>query len=298
MLNDNKTNPESQTVQFSVYVLWCRVTGKFYVGVTHRKVETRIRQHKHSGRQFIGREIQRIGWESNWDYWVVEESVPSELISERERYWIKFFDSRYPDGYNKTSGGIKHFKHNEEVKDKIKNKLTGIKRAPFTDEHKANISKSLSGEKNPRYEKHHTPETKETIRQANLGRKHTEEEKAKMREADRGRKSSMKGKRHTEESKAKMRQAHLGNSSRKGIPCSEETKAKIREKALAKNMNGENNPFYGKKHTEETKALMREKVLARHAAKRAAKAVAEENLAAANSTPTSLSTLLDAVIFQ
>ncbi|MBQ7723875.1 MAG: hypothetical protein IJT57_06070, partial [Selenomonadaceae bacterium] len=94
------------------------------------------------------------------------------------------------------------------------------------------------------------------------------------------------------------RQAHLGNSSRKGIPCSEETKAKIREKALAKNMNGENNPFYGKKHTEETKALMREKVLARHAAKRAAKAVAEENLAAANSTPTSLSTLLDAVIFQ
>ena len=48
--------------------------------------------------------------------------------------------------------------------------------------------------------------------------------------------------------------------------------------------------------TEEQKAIMREKGRATRAAKRAAKAVAEENLAAANTAPTNLSNLLDAVI--
>ena len=99
---------------------------------------------------------------------------------------------------------------------------------------------------------------------------------------------------HTAEHNAKIAAAVSGEknpnygkpSPCKGIPRSEETKRKI----------GKGN--CGKHRTEEQKAVLREKALARHAAKRAAKAVAEENLAATNSTPTSLSTLLDAVILQ
>lgn len=81
MLNDNKTICESQTVLFSVYVLWCRCTNQFYVGVTRQRVSRRIRQHGR-GKQFVDKEIKRIGWE-NFDWWVVETGVPSELISER-----------------------------------------------------------------------------------------------------------------------------------------------------------------------------------------------------------------------
>ena len=73
----------------------------------------------------------------------------------------------------------------------------------------------------------------------------------------------------------------------------EEAKEKNRQAHL-----GKPNARKGKKHKPESIAKMREKALARAAAKRAAKAVAEENLAAANSTPTSLSTLNDAVILQ
>ena len=85
-----------------------------------------------------------------------------------------------------------------------------------------------------------------------------------------GEKNGFFGKHHTEEAKERNRQAHLGKPSwNKGVPCREKTKAILREKALARN-----------------------------ARKRAAKAAAEENRAAANTTPTNLTDLLDAVILQ
>lgn len=50
-----------------------------------------------------------------------------------------------------------------------------------TEEIKQKIKESTSGENNHFFGKHHTEETKEKIRQKNLGRRHTEEEKQKMR---------------------------------------------------------------------------------------------------------------------
>lgn len=77
------------------------------------------------------------------------------------------------------------------------------------------------------------------IRKKMTGRKFSEEHKAKLRAKALARNMSgerhpMYGKHHTEESIEAMRQAHLGNSSRKDIPCSEETKAILREKTLAR----------------------------------------------------------------
>lgn len=85
MNNDNKKDGNCQSdVQFAVYVIWCRTTNRFYVGVTSQKsVYTRIRQHKR-GKQFIDFEIQAIGWEDNFDWWVVQENVPANLISDCE----------------------------------------------------------------------------------------------------------------------------------------------------------------------------------------------------------------------
>ena len=255
-MKDNNKNPKTcQTVVFSVYVLWCQCTNQFYVGVTRQKrVYTRIRQHK-KGKQFIDKEIRRVGWEGNWDWWTVEENIPSEQISEREQYWVAFFDCVYPKGYNKTCGGISKLTVSDDTREKI---------------HQNALARDISGEKHPFYGKHHTEETKESIRQARLGKNLTEEHKANLSKSRMGEKNHFYGKHHSEEAKEKNRQAHLGKPSwNKGIPFSESTKAKMREKALA-----------------------------REAAKRAAKAVAEENLAATNSPPTSLSTLLDAVILQ
>jgi len=239
-VNTNKNNSNCQTVaRFSVYAIWCQCTDKFYVGVTSQKnVYTRIRQHK-KGKQFIDKQIKEIGWEGNFDWWVVEEDVPSNQISEREQHWVELFNSVHPNGYNKTCGGISKLTVSDDTRKKIRQNA---------------LARDISGEKNPHY-----------------------------------------GKKHTEEAKEKIRQARLGKSSwNKGIPCSDEQKEVLREKALARDLSGEKNPFYGKHHTkatkeknrqahlgkpsarkgehhtEETKAILRAKALARAAAKRAA----------------------------
>ncbi|MBD3879348.1 MAG: GIY-YIG nuclease family protein [Quinella sp. 1Q5] len=253
-MKDNNKNPKTcQTVVFSVYVLWCYKTDMNYVGVTcQKRVYTRIRQHK-KGKQFVDKEIKRIGWEGNWDWWIVEEHVPSEQISEREQYWVKLFDCVYPKGYNKTCGGISKLTVSDDTREKIRQRA---------------LARDYSGERNPHYGKHHTDEAKAAIAAklsgensprygkppANKGVPHTAEELAKMSTSHMGEKNHFYGKHHTTEAKEKNRQAHLGKPSwNKGVPHSEEAKAKMREKALA-----------------------------REAAKRAAKAVAEENLAVAH----------------
>lgn len=293
-MNDSKKGAICQTPNvFCVYVIWCSLTDKFYVGVTYQKVAVRIRQHRR-GKQFIDREIQQIGWE-NFDWWVVEKNISAEKIDECEKYWVKFFNSVYPNGYNRTHGGIGRISVTAETCALIS------KRARERD---------MSGENNPMYGRHHTDATKAIISAkmsgengsmygkppANKGVPHTPEAKAKMSEAQKGEKNHFYGKHHTEESKEKNRQAHLGKhpseetlAKMRGRHPSEEARAKMSESRkgeknhfygkhhtpetkaiLSEKLSGENSPNYGRKHTEESKAKMRAAALARNAAKRAA----------------------------
>ena len=317
MADDSKKVSDCQTVDvvFSVYAIWCAPTNRYYVGVTGQDVYKRIRQHKKGKKQFVDKEIRRIGWENNFDYWVVEENVPSNLITEREQYWVAVFNSVYPNGYNKTKGGIKHFKHSKTTCDQISASHTGKKREPFSDEHKANLSKALKG-KGAGKPAHNrgvpcSEETKDKIRKKLTGRKQTDETKAKIGKGNRGKRRSEEtkaklrekalardmsgernphyGKKHTDETKAIISAKMSGTNSpsygkppaNKGVPHTPEELAKM----SAANK-GEKNPFFGKHHSEETRAILREKALIREARKR----VAKENLAAAQS--------FDAVIFQ
>ena len=81
-MNNNKNDANCQsTVYFVVYVIWCNKTNMYYVGITCRcKAERRIQEHI-KGKQFIDKEIQKIGWEGNWDWWIVEEHIPAENIA-------------------------------------------------------------------------------------------------------------------------------------------------------------------------------------------------------------------------
>ena len=296
-MNDSKKVSVCQMQSvFCVYVIWCRVTDKFYVGVTKQRITVRIRQHRR-GKQFIDREIQRIGWEGNFDWWVVEENISADIITEREQYWVKFFDSVYQNGYNRTIGGISQTYLTEETRKKMSNSHIGKSPPPFSAEHRANLSKAMSGENHPMYGKPAwnrgipcTDEAKGKISATLTGRKRpdqsermkgenhpmygkhlSDETKAKLSESKRGKIPWNKGIPHTEEAKAKMR----------GRPVSEETREKNRQAQLGKHPSeetraklsattkGEKNPFYGRHHTEETKQILREKALARNAAKKA-----------------------------
>jgi group I intron endonuclease len=85
----------------------------------------------------------------------------------------------------------------------------------------------------------------------------------KISEALKGHPGALKGKHHSEESKKLMSRIRKGkhlseetkqrlSEAHKGKVLTEECKDKLRKLNL-----GENNPFYGKKHSEETKAKMR-----------------------------------------
>ena len=226
-MHDSKNQETCQTLPlFAVYVIWCRITNMHYVGVTGRKVEQRICEHKRKKHQHIDCEIQRLGWEGNYDWWIVEEHVPADQISDCEQKWVGIFDCVFPKGYNKTCGGIKFFKHTEETKAQMRNRR-------HTEEEKAKISKGNRGKKR-------TEEQRANIRNSHLGKKLTEEHIAKIAKGNRGKK-------RTQEFKENLRQARLGKKHNK------ETKEKMSAKK-----SGENHPMHGKHHTSETKAIMRE----------------------------------------
>ena len=89
-----------------------------------------------------------------------------------------------------------------------------------------------------------TKETKQKLREVNLGKHLTEETKQKISKESSGENNGMYGKHHTEESKKKMSEAKKGNNYHRDKRHTEESKQKIREKAI------------GRKHTEETKRKM------------------------------------------
>jgi hypothetical protein len=64
--------------------------------------------------------------------------------------------------------------------------ITGRKRAPFSEEWRANMAKKKQGENNPRYGVELSESTKQKIGDKIRGRKQTEEEKARRAEANRG----------------------------------------------------------------------------------------------------------------
>ncbi len=198
-MNTSKKSSDCQTVPlFAVYVIWYRLTNKFYVGVTGQaSVYMRIRQHKYNKRQFIDLEIRKTGWEGNYDWWVVETGVSFGQISECEKKWIAIFDCVYPTRYNRTTGGIKFFKHTEESKEKNRQSNLGKR---HTDEALA----KMRG-------RHHTDEEKAKIGRGNRGKKRTEEQKENYRKAHLGKPLSKEhktnigkarlGKHHTDEAK-------------------------------------------------------------------------------------------------
>lgn len=103
-------------------------------------------------------------------------------------------------------------------------------------------------------------ETREKLRQINLGRKHTDEHKAAIGAAHKSQKRS-------DETKERM------SRTRTGMRCSEETRQKLSEALSGRKLSPEhiaamtaartaNPPFAGRKHTPEAREKMRQANLA------------------------------------
>lgn len=91
-----------------IYKITNKINGKSYIGQTIQNVKERFYQHCATKcsqailNMVIHKAINKYG-KSNFTIEVIEE-IDSTNLNDRERYWIKYYNS-YNNGYNSTKGG-------------------------------------------------------------------------------------------------------------------------------------------------------------------------------------------------
>ena len=100
-----------------IYKLTDKSNGKIYIGVTSRDFRKRMNAYRHKSKQTetdiaalrpIDKAIAGKDFDNDFIKEVIEEGdFTIAQLSERERYWITYYDSEDPDiGYNRQCGGI------------------------------------------------------------------------------------------------------------------------------------------------------------------------------------------------
>ena len=101
-----------------IYKIICKPTNKVYIGKTEISVEYRWNQHlkaafKENNDEYnfpIHRAIRKYGEEA-FLIDIIDSTEDSNLLKEKEKYWINYYNSYY-DGYNATLGGDGCCKYN------------------------------------------------------------------------------------------------------------------------------------------------------------------------------------------
>lgn len=183
-----------------IYCIENLIDSKKYVGLSvniiHRFYEHRsdLNANKHFNKHL--QNAWNVYGKENFKFYVLEECA-QDVLSEREKYYIKLFNLNDPDfGYNTNSGGKST---TEEIRALLSN---SAKKNIWTDERKASLREKMSGGNNPFYGKHHTDESIQKIidnrsdmsgeNNPMYGKCHTEESKRKMGEKNKGRHPSDK----------------------------------------------------------------------------------------------------------
>jgi len=195
-----------------IYKVKNNLNDKCYIGQTSKTLAQRKRQHKNSAKRGMGlyfyNAIRKYGWD-NFKWSVIEECKSKVELDEMEYHYIKQYDT-YNNGYNLSYGGDGGDCGNQFDGGKTYEDVYGKERAKEIIE---KMSIGLTGLKR-------TKETKQKIREANLGEKnpmfnkeHTEEAKKKISDAMKGDKNPFYGKTHTEETKKKLSEMFSGDKS-------------------------------------------------------------------------------------
>ena len=91
-----------------IYKIYNDVNDKLYIGKTLDTIENRLKEHKKDSKRVrkekrpLYNAINKYGAEHF--YIELIEEVDLELLSQRECYWIEFYNTYY-NGYNATKGG-------------------------------------------------------------------------------------------------------------------------------------------------------------------------------------------------
>ena len=183
-----------------IYLLIDGTNDFEYVGQTTRSLEVRFKQHAKSKKHtYISNAIQAHG-EDMFVKAILKVCYSKEELDFWEKHFIKYRDTKYPNGYNLTDGGDGVVGWTDEMRASVSAANTGKKRTPeqcanisaaqierFKDPaEREKISASKSGENHPFFGKHHTPQHCANISAALTGKPKSLEHRRKDAEAHKG----------------------------------------------------------------------------------------------------------------
>ena len=160
-----------------IYYIKNKDTGKIYVGQTTR-YHKRIREHfgLSSLNDDFHTELRKFP--DNFEYGILEDNISESQLSEREIFWIKYYDATNT-GYNKDLKGywgLRGEKQSQKMKDimsnpELRNRIKENNKKTYKNpELRKKLSDKLSGENNPFFGKHLTEEHRKKISEIKGGR--------------------------------------------------------------------------------------------------------------------------------
>lgn len=91
---------------YYIYKVTNKINGKIYIGQTNN-FEKRKREHltdKRTNHQAFKRALNKYG-EDGFDWKIIDKCLTKNEINLKEKYYIKFYNSKVPNGYNIADGG-------------------------------------------------------------------------------------------------------------------------------------------------------------------------------------------------
>ena len=193
------------------------INGKIYIGKCSKKTKNK---YLGSGK-LINRAIKKYGRE-NFSRKILDDDIENKnLLNEREKYWIKFYDATNLNiGYNISKGGDGNSEGNKNRTDDTNKKLS-VSLKKYYETHSA----SLEG-------KHHSEETKKKISESNKGKIVSNETRERSSASMEGKLAGEKhwnwGKHHSDETKMKisesLRHGNPPKEVRKSLPMDQRRK--------------------------------------------------------------------------
>lgn len=90
---------------YSIYMHINKINNKKYIGQTKLKPKDRWGKNGNGYKnQYFYNAIQKYGW-NNFEHLILEDNLTEKEVNIKEKYWIKFYNTIVPNGYNISPGG-------------------------------------------------------------------------------------------------------------------------------------------------------------------------------------------------
>jgi len=103
-----------------IYLITNKVNGQQYVGQTKRNVRLRWGAHKWTKSGILGKAFKKYGL-NNFIFEEIISCFDKDSLNYYEKYFIEFYNTLRPNGYNLTTGG-NDYTFDNETKQKMRNK--------------------------------------------------------------------------------------------------------------------------------------------------------------------------------